>query len=254
MLNSDNLFLKENLEDILKFISTKTKTISWISELTTLPNISADYFILINIQENLYNQHNTYFDILHKHNLTLNNSPFSELFYFSLNSILKAIQYGVEDWFDQCIESNNKENSEYRCIIDTKNKIISTNDFPINKSYAESVSMVKKKYITLNKILQKKFTQSNKICFICSSNLDVQTDFKEFLLNLNRLYSNKKFTLLNMRYNSTQHIIEHKIGKNITIYDINVNSLSTEKIEYHWNKICKNLILSDKFHNNKKEV
>ena len=125
------------------------------------------------------------------------------------------------------------------------NNIISVQDFPTNKSYTEFVQITKDKYEKLNNNLQRMILNSDKVCFVCCNTMNIKSDFLMFLLELQRIYKNKSFILLNIRYNATKCITKYQFGENITIFDVTAEYNSEDDNNKLWNDVCANLSLAN---------
>lgn len=128
---------------------------------------------------------------LKQHDLRLCANPLDWMMKYSLDTVIHLYQSKFNDFFIDFIEDKKKNH----WFIDVKNNITSIHYEEIGFDNKKFNRKMKKRFITVNKILLK----ANNICFISQRNENLNT-FSDFLKKMEYLYPGK-ITLINIFHN-----------------------------------------------------
>lgn len=259
-LNPNNGYIKDNIDDIITQIAER-QIVYRLEQIKVLPQIVANCFIPLNVVTDIYCDKETEIRPLmwlEKYKLCTEFYPINSLMFFSMNTILNAIENGISSYFSTYMEFENDRDTNYRCVTDIGNKIVSLHNFPLDKSIEDYMPKFKKTCEQQYNQMMKLLSSAKDICFVCNNQLNIKGEFIPFLVRLKELYPNKSYTLINIRHDkSNKKITKCIIGKDIKIYDIenfdknreNPNTSLWIGNEDLWNTICTNLSLSDRVKN-----
>ena len=248
-LYSDDLWVKDNLQEIIERILQDTNSIRSYEKLDNFPKITADCFIPLGTACRPAHW-------LRKSELRYCSLPFDWMMNFPLTTVLSTLKNGVSSWFVEYNEDESKKNNKTRYVTDIKNKIISMHGFPAEKTVDEYMPEFKEIFARRYDRLKELIEQSGSVCFVCNR-LDTIYDFDLFLQKIAVMYPKLKINLLNIRHSDNKRgIIQHRLNENVVLYDITTNDIhanGNDKSNPYswignedlWNEVCGNLSLSE---------
>ncbi|MBB4803397.1 hypothetical protein HNP37_003472 [Flavobacterium nitrogenifigens] len=128
---------------------------------------------------------------LKKHELRSYANPLDWMMLYSLETVVHLYETKFNDFF---VNFSIDEQRDH-CFLDTKNNITSIHYQDISHNNKAFSDKMKKRFMTLNKKLEK----ANKICFISQRN-ESQNIFSDFLEKMGNIYSGE-ITLINIKHN-----------------------------------------------------
>ena len=251
-LNTDNKYVEENIDTIVKRISEQyIRNINILPEvrLRDIPDIVADLYIPIGLRCQPAQQ-------LKEHNLRFCSLPYDWLGRCSLNFILDTIKQGVDNWLNKYMVDPLKA-SKYHFVYDMENHVRFRHAFPADKTIDEYMPEFKnifgKRYDRMIKLI----SDAQTICFVSSERQDNVSDTYIFMKELESLYPNKKIYFVNITNSEAGYSVrEYKMSNSSILFSIqgyNINEIGNEKTNSMfwtgnkklWDKVCGHLSLSD---------
>ena len=215
-------------------------------KVNSLPNINANVFISLgNACKPAY--------WIKKHNLRKVALPFDWMMGYKLEAFLKTFKNGCDNWFDSYIE-HEAPNCAHRYVVDTANNITDMHHFSKTKLVKEQLPSFKETFKRRGKRLQELLKTNDNICFLCNRSENF-SEIRNFLDELEKLYPNTNFTLINVLHSETKKVEKYILSKKSIVYfvydyDIHEKGGTPENPSFWigneklWNGICSHLSIS----------
>ena len=150
--------------------------------------------------------------------------PLDWMRYYKLNVVADILKNKQIDYFSDFTETF-VENSLHRHIKCNKTQIECIHYFPLKYSPEEYLPTFIKMFTRRIKRFKDTIKQHKNICFVMSRTDDI-SEIIAFMQELSNLYTNKYFTIINIRKNEKSNdIYKYELNKKIVLYDYSFNDI-----------------------------
>lgn len=195
---------------------------------------------------------------LRKYKLRSQAAPLDWMMNFSLPTALHIIENKGQDFFEECKDTGETVGN-CRVVRDTKNGITSIHHFSKKLSLQNAKKEFRNTMIDRAKKVDRMLKESDSIAFIANRQKDSLENFKTFIKGVDKLYPNKKITLINI-YDTNDKKVKEKVlfnEKNLKIIEYRFDDASPDPKKYPswqgnpfgWKEVIDHVKLSDKFVN-----
>lgn len=192
---------------------------------------------------------------LRKNCLRISSYPLDWMMRYSLESVVELFRKDFCDFFLETEDYPQKAQHGLRYVEDTKNKIVSSHNFPLDRDidevYKEFTETMIKRYTRL-----KQYMLSAEHILFVSGRPDPIENYEKFLLDMNQMFK-CKMTYLNIKYNPTEELLKKELNSNLNIIQYSFKDTYPDSEEANgeewtgnyikWDEIMKTIKLTNKF-------